>query len=219
MKFSATLSFIALGVLPIVDARDGFSTAAFPISALSGPLRLGVDPPCPSKPSPVLLPNLPPEILEAIQVVNNTLSGLLNPVSLPGISASISYLNEPIWSIGLGVADKSTGRSMTSNTLSRIASISKVFATILAFRLAQDGHLSLDDPIAKFAPAFSIHDPFNGMDGADVTFRQLAAQNSGLQREPPVANTTADVLSALSNLFLILPPGLQPSYSNLGIAL
>ena len=161
---------------------------------------------CPYHPMPVPLTS------QALQTVSNayaefekTLQGALNPTSTPGLSAQLYYLGEEMFSSTLGYANKATKTPPTTNTIFRIGSISKVFAVVMLYQLVDQGVLVLDDPVVKLVPDFQVINPF---DKSKITWRQLASQMSGLQREMPFpATTTAQVR------VLLLPalPAPQPT--------
>jgi CubicO group peptidase (beta-lactamase class C family) len=83
---------------------------------------------------------------------------------------------------------------------------------------------SLDDPLSKYNPDFSIKNPYN-VNRKDITWRQVASHMAGLPRECPCPSdnncsvTTEEVLKSLASETLILMPGTKPSYSNLGYGL
>jgi len=200
------------------------------------------DPPCPTLPLTVPLPGdgpLPAPLAAALDAVAALLAASVNATSVPGAALSVAYRGATLLNTSAGVARKPAAQAAaaaaasapppappsTSETLWRIASVSKLFPALLLQLLAdadgggaRSGALRLDDAIADFAPAFA---PVNPYDASRPTFAQLAAHTSGLQREAPFgANSTADALAALSapEAPLILPPGTRPSYSNLGFA-
>jgi CubicO group peptidase (beta-lactamase class C family) len=53
---------------------------------------------------------------------------------------------------GLGVADAARGRAARADTLFRIGSTSKAFTSLSILILANQGKLTLDDPVHKFVP-------------------------------------------------------------------
>ena len=85
---------------------------------------------------------------------------------------------------------------------------------------------SLDEDITKYNHQFSVINPF-GNTKRGITFHQLSCHLSGLPRNPPCVglfvsgcNASAETIyKCLSNMKLDFPPGLKPSYSNLGIGL
>jgi D-alanyl-D-alanine carboxypeptidase len=126
----------------------------------------------------------------------------------------------------------------------RIGSISKLFTTIMMLQLKEAGTIDINAPITEYYPAFSVQNPFSG-EGIGPTNNLLSTHMSGLPRGeidslscrfsrflltcPEVPCTfmyaygcpepASVILSRVANLSLVLPPGLHPSYSNLGFAL
>ena len=70
----------------------------------------------------------------------------------PGVSVAIVHKDGPEWVAGLGMADVAANRATTADTLFRIGSTSKAFASLSILMLADQGKLSLDDPVHKLAP-------------------------------------------------------------------
>ena len=58
----------------------------------------------------------------------------------------------PEWIAGLGLSDVASNRATTADTLFRIGSTSKAFASLSLLLLADQGKLSLEDPVHKLAP-------------------------------------------------------------------
>lgn len=233
LLLAVAASVLAAAATATATAFDAESLPPLLSSRVSAGANTAAEPNCPILPVPVAFPGnqLPQGVLDAIQAFNNTINNdFLTAAKIPGVSATITYMGSPVWSSGFGVADLATGRPFTPDTPSRIASISKVFVVMLA-AVYQDvkGLLSLDDPVSKLVPQFSVMNPFySGADAkagaSQVTLRHLLSQMSGLQREAPVFNNTnnfsvATVLQWLPNNMLILPPGTTPSYSNFAFAL
>lgn len=86
-----------------------------------------------------------------------------------------------------GFADREAGRAMEEDTLFRIASMSKPITTVGAMILAEEGALSLDDPVSKYVPGFADARVLKG-DGSretvpadtPVTLRHLMTHTSGI---------------------------------------
>ncbi|KAL5489334.1 hypothetical protein EMCRGX_G018414 [Ephydatia muelleri] len=182
---------------------------------------------CPYHPDPVDLPGaIPDQILTALTAVDGILTSVLDPNVVPGIAASITYRDRVIYSKGFGTIKKGTAVPPTSETLFRIASVSKIFVVITIYQLFERGLVSsLDDPFVKYCPGFSINNIYNSQ---DITLRQMLAQMSGLPRISPCVNSTADILcidttaeilEGLKSEILIHPPWSLPSYSNLAYSL
>lgn len=78
----------------------------------------------------------------------------------------------------IGLADRETQRAMRTDTLFRLASMSKPIVTTAAMVLVAQGKLSLDAPVTRWLPEFLPQTP----DGVapTITLRQLLAHTSGL---------------------------------------
>jgi CubicO group peptidase (beta-lactamase class C family) len=93
-----------------------------------------------------------PKPAQSIDELHEQLETILKDTHTPGVSVAIVHRNGPEWVAGLGTADVASGRATTANTLFRIGSTSKAFASLSILMLADQGKLSLDDPVRKLAP-------------------------------------------------------------------
>jgi CubicO group peptidase (beta-lactamase class C family) len=80
------------------------------------------------------------------------LEKILKDTKTPGVSIAIVHRDGPEWVGGLGKSDVAGNREVTPETLFRIGSTSKAFASLSILMLANQGKLSLDDPVHKLAP-------------------------------------------------------------------
>lgn len=76
------------------------------------------------------------------------------------------------WIAGLGVADLVSGAAVAPESHLRIASVTKSFVGTVILQLAEEGALSLDDPIDDYVPDVP--------NGTRITLRQLITMTSGL---------------------------------------
>jgi CubicO group peptidase (beta-lactamase class C family) len=74
---------------------------------------------------------------------------------IPGAILLIQQHGKPVYFENFGVRDVATGLPMTADSIFRIYSMSKPIASVAAMMLVEDGKLSLDDPVAKYIPAFA----------------------------------------------------------------
>src|SRR5947209_1761548 len=74
--------------------------------------------------------------------------------SVAGISVAVVQDGEYVWSQGFGMADLENYVPATSQTLYRLASISKSLTATGAMQLWECGKLDLDAPVQKYCPAF-----------------------------------------------------------------
>jgi CubicO group peptidase (beta-lactamase class C family) len=93
-----------------------------------------------------------PKPAQSIDELHEQLETILKDTHTPGVSVAIVHRDGPEWVAGLGTADVASGRATTANTLFRIGSTSKAFASLSILMLADQGKLSLDDPVRKLAP-------------------------------------------------------------------
>lgn len=95
-----------------------------------------------------------------------------------GSSATVAVMDggEIVYSEGFGAADRKSGRGVDSSTRFNIGSTSKMFVATAILLLADDGKVSLDDPVVKYIPEFEMKDQRY----RDITVRMLFNHSSGL---------------------------------------
>lgn len=143
----------------------------------------------------------------------------------PPANLSVAVLDgqQLAWSAGYGQADPSKAIPATARTRYRAGSISKVFTTMAAMQLAEQGRLDLDAPLSEALPAFRIRSRFTG--ARPVTVRQILQHRSGLPSDRAQGMWTDDPQSlsalvlALREEHLAFPPGEVQAYCNLGFSL
>jgi len=89
---------------------------------------------------------------QSIAELQQQLENILKDTHTPGMSVAIVHRDGPEWITGLGKADVATGTPVTAETLFRIGSTSKGFAALSILNLANEGKLSLQDPVHELAP-------------------------------------------------------------------
>ena len=101
---------------------------------------------------------------------------------------------------------------MTADTIFDMASLTKVIATAPAvMQLYQDGKISVDDPVAKYLPAFAA----NGK--GDITIRDLLTHYSGLEPDLPLIQPWHGKEAGYQLAFAsvpLRPPGVRFQYSD-----
>jgi peptidoglycan/LPS O-acetylase OafA/YrhL/CubicO group peptidase (beta-lactamase class C family) len=93
--------------------------------------------------------------------------------SIPGASLAVSIPGYQTWTGTSGVADRDSGVPMTPETRMRIASISKMFTSVVVLQLAEEGRLSLDAPLSTWFPDLVPN-------AEAITVRMLLSHTSGL---------------------------------------
>ena len=183
--------------------------------------------PCPRTPPTVrpLSNPIPAELEDVFNHLNSILTEMVDKDTyLPAISANIVYRDSILWSghRGTRLLPIQDFPEPDGNTVYRIGSITKIFTVILLYKLYEVGMIgSIDDPLSKYIPEFSMKNPFTT---DNITLREIASQMSGLPREAPCiyqceGTNSTEQLELLRNRSFILPSWKMPSYSNLGYAL
>ncbi len=128
---------------------------------------------------------------------------------------------KPIVQKAYGMADLEHDAPNRADTIFEAGSVSKQFTAAAVLLLAQDGKLSLDDPVRKYVPELPDY-------GAPLTIRHMLHHTSGLRDWGEVASiagwprtsrvyTHAHVIDILCRQkALNFPSGAQYSYSNSG---
>uniref|UniRef100_A0A3P9HB88 Lactamase, beta-like 1b n=1 Tax=Oryzias latipes TaxID=8090 RepID=A0A3P9HB88_ORYLA len=204
---------------------------------------------CPRFPEPLPLEHPIPSLKEALEKVDILLRQTMNPVSLPALSAIVILNDTVLWTGNFGKRNASDPLSGPPNeyTIYRIASLSKIFPTLMLYKLWEDGKIgSLDDPLEKYVENFTIKNPLGKTrdselkyvtDGlifldsgevpirsSSVTLRRMASQLSGLPRRLRGTNLlwkgkTQSAINLLQDDVLVADPGTKCHYSNLAFSL
>ncbi|XP_061742368.1 putative beta-lactamase-like 1 isoform X1 [Nerophis ophidion] len=204
---------------------------------------------CPRFPEPLPLQHPIPSLKDALEKVDVLLRQSIHPVSLPALSAIIVLNDTVLWTGNFGKRNSSDAFSGPPNeyTVYRIASLSKIFPTLMLYRLWEEGKISsLDDPLEKYVENFTIKNPMGKTrdselkyvtDGlifldsgevpirsSSVTLRRMASQLSGLPRRLRATNLlwkgkTQSAINLLQDDVLVADPGTKCHYSNLAFSL
>ncbi|XP_062843119.1 putative beta-lactamase-like 1 [Trichomycterus rosablanca] len=204
---------------------------------------------CPRFPEPTPLEHPIPYLREALEKVDAILRQSINSTSLPALSAIVIYNDTVLWTGNFGKRNRSDPNSAPPNeyTVYRIASVSKLFPTLMLYRLWEDGKVgSLDDPLEKYVENFTIKNPLGKSKNSElkyvtdglifvdsgevqirsssVTLRRMVSHLSGLPRRLRSTNLlwrgkTYDAINLLHDDVLVADPGTKCHYSNLAFSL
>ncbi len=171
---------LGLTVMSVVPASASPVTGSAPAEAERAPAsdastRLGQFPELPTDP-------VPDAIAPALQ-------GVLDAAvdrGLPGVAATVLAPGVGTWSGAAGTADGV--HPLETSSQFAIASITKTVVAAQVMRLAEEGRLELDDPVADHLPSGFRFDT-NGATVAD-----LLAMESGIP-DPALSATAPDVLA------------------------
>ncbi|XP_032853185.1 putative beta-lactamase-like 1 isoform X2 [Tyto alba] len=204
---------------------------------------------CPRYPEPVPLDHPIPILKDALEKVDVVLRQKIHGSGLPAMSAIVIYNDTVLWTGNFGKKNGSDPSSVVPNeyTIYRIASVSKIFPTIMLYKMWEEGKVtSLDDPLERYVQNFVIKNPLGRLkeseqrytaDGlmflekgsmplkpSPVTLRRMASQLSGLPRRLRSTSllwkgNTQEALDLLKDDVLVADPGTRCHYSNLAFSL
>jgi serine beta-lactamase-like protein LACTB, mitochondrial len=154
------------------------------------------------------------------QVSERILGALVETNGVPGMGAAVWRDGKVIWSGSAGYRDVEKKLPVDSDTVFRLASVSKLIGVAAAARLRQDDALDVDQPVASILPSLSAK-------WAPLTTRQLAAHIAGLPHYQDVDakrggvryNSVNDAVSIFKDRDLLFLPGSKFSYSSWGYTL
>lgn len=146
------------------------------------------------------------------------LEDLTNRNLTTGVVAGYSVDGKTVWTSAAGFADKKENISMTKNTLTRIASITKPFTAVAVMQLVEKGLVNIDDPIQKYIPSFPKKKK------GTITVRNLLEHTSGIdgyknnkeretKKEYP---TLTDAMNVFKDRKLKFKPGTDCLYTSYG---
>jgi CubicO group peptidase (beta-lactamase class C family) len=137
---------------------------------------------------------------------------------IPGVSVAVTRRGEVIHAKGYGQANVELAVPATENTIYQIGSITKQFTATAIMMLADEGKLSLGDPISKYLD--DAPDAWSG-----VTVRHLLNHTSGIKSYTSIADNMAknrldrskqEIIGSVRDLPLEFEPGEKFAYNNSG---
>ncbi|NUO79425.1 beta-lactamase family protein [candidate division KSB1 bacterium] len=95
----------------------------------------------------------------------------------PGVAIAVVKEDQIVYIKGFGHRRIDARERIDGNTVFRIASLSKGFASVLTGLLVHDGLLQWDEHVMKYLPDFALRNPKNTR---ELTIRHLLSHTSGL---------------------------------------
>ena len=137
----------------------------------------------------------------------------------PGVAVLIARGDRIIYRTARGDADIELGVPLRPEQVFRIASVTKTFTAALMLKLAEQGQLSLDDPLSHYLPDFP--------NAAGITLRQLLTHSAGISDKAVLGQPgfgrrdvdTATLVAEIAKRPPAFAPGSAQSYSNAGFIL
>ena len=143
---------------------------------------------------------------------------------VPGAAWGIVIDGELAHAGAAGFSDLSTRAPVATDTVFRIASMTKSFTAISILKLRDEGKLSLDDPAEKYVPELQRL-VYPTSDSPKITIRHLLSHAEGFPEDNPWGDRQlADTDEQLSQMLrggipFSHAPGIAYEYSNYGFAI
>lgn len=127
----------------------------------------------------VLGPRLDAQKKDVLAPLDAYVAKVMKDWKVPGIAIAIVRNDSVVHAKGYGVRKLGDPTPVDANTLFAIGSSSKAFTAALIGLAVDEGKMRWDDPVAKFLPAFQLHDAYASR---DLTIRDALSHRSGLAR-------------------------------------
>jgi CubicO group peptidase (beta-lactamase class C family) len=163
-----------------------------------------------------------PKAAQSVPELRQQIEKILKDSHTPGVSVAIVHKDGPEWVGALGLANVAANQPATADTLFRIGSTSKAFASLSILKLADEGKLSLDDPVRKLAPEVQFENKWEATDPVrvvnllehttgwdDIHLREYALNANGMDLKSGLAYGASSRVSRWR-------PGTRMSYCNSG---
>jgi len=141
----------------------------------------------------------------------------INDSVFPGGVVGVMRNGALVWQQGYGYHDYTKTKSVASNSVYDLASVTKIMATTTSImKLVSQGKLDVNDPVSKYISEFNTEEK------KEITLRQLLLHISGLPAFRIYVDklkSRDEIVDAVRNEPLINEPGKKYVYSDLGFIL
>jgi beta-lactamase class C len=141
---------------------------------------------------------------------------LLEGERIPGAAWAIVREGRIVHAAGHGVRSLDDQRTVTPDTVFRVASVSKTFAAQITGQLVAEGALHWGDPIQRYVPQFTLARPDHAR---RLTLEHLLGQSAGIVPNAydnllNAGRTMAQILPKFGDVEPMCPPGECYTYQN-----
>jgi CubicO group peptidase (beta-lactamase class C family) len=159
-----------------------------------------------------------------LAAVDSLMSAFALRAKVPGIAYGI-IVDGKVVHIGVtGVRNTQTGEKVDTNTVFRIASMTKSFTALSILKLRDEGKLSLEDPAERYVPELKAL-RYPTTDSPKITVRHLLSHSAGFPEDNPwgdqqLADTDEQMAAMMrQGIPFSTAPGTGYEYSNYGFAI
>jgi CubicO group peptidase (beta-lactamase class C family) len=160
----------------------------------------------------------------AFSVVDKLYKDYADSNHFPGIAFGVVVDGKLVHTGNYGFTDIEKKIPVTSQSLYRVASMSKSFTAMAILKLRDEGKLNLDDPAYLYIPELK-NVKYPTLDAPAITIRHLLTHGAGFPEDNPwgdrqLADNDKDLMEFIGKqISFSNPPGIAYEYSNLGFAL
>ncbi len=115
---------------------------------------------------------------ETIKSLDERVIAFMNKHALSGMVVGVVQAGKPVYAKGFGLAEAKSKKPVTTDTVFRIASISKTFTAIAVMQLWEQGKFKLDDPVNHYLKTYQVLHPDPA--APPVTIRHMLTHTSGI---------------------------------------
>ena len=130
--------------------------------------------------------------------------------NIPGASVAVIQDGRIAWARGFGMADRTSGRPVTKDTLFQAQSITKTLTALATLKLLATKQIALDEPVNRYLQGWTI--PANDHTArVPVSFRMLLNHTAGLSNPyPDGCCGPKDTLPTMGQVLRGQPPANNP---------
>jgi D-alanyl-D-alanine carboxypeptidase len=132
----------------------------------------------------------------------------------PGLSLAVSDRDRTLRTLSFGFSDLAVKKPVTSDTLFKIASITKSFTSIALLKLQEEGKIDLDLPAKEYLPWFEVKSSH-----APITIHHLMTHTAAIMEGAFASPYMKTEVWALRNLQTSIKPGKYFHYSDVGYSI
>lgn len=119
---------------------------------------------------------------------------IMDAYEAPGLAVALAEHGKVTYQQNFGTRDQAAGTAVDGQTIFGLASVTKSFTALAIMQLAEQGLLSLNDPVTRYLPEFKLA---QGQPADAITIHHLITHTAGFPPLPALdysirANTTPD---------------------------
>ncbi|MDP9175225.1 MAG: beta-lactamase family protein [Planctomycetota bacterium] len=144
-----------------------------------------------------------------IPSIDQSMQSYIDKHEISGAVTLVADKDKILHLSAVGLQDIEHNIPMRADSIFWVASMTKLMTATSVMMLEEEGKLSIDDPVAKYIPAFANLKTHSGKP-ANLTLRHLITHTSGLAEAPPEKTKVAKTLGELEDAYLDRPTAFEP---------